>query len=155
MMIPRCCKNCSNKHKGICNCVLPNYCNEYVEDDDLKVTGTSISFLEDGTMIHTDYKSKTEYYCTKCAEKEQRIKELEKELKKVKQEKRKLSVKNGRYKRKVETLLKYWIDSLGGKETFINEETLKNELQTYNKDKLIELYLQMRFERDVWKDLEE
>lgn len=148
MMIPRCCKNCNNRNKGICNCVLPYYCNEYVEDDDIKVTGTSISFLEDGTMIHTNYESKTENYCANCEA-------LKKELKKVKQEKKKLSTKNGRYKRNIEELLRTWLNSLCENKSFINEEHLKQELQKYDKDKLIELYLQMRFERDVWKDLEE
>ena len=33
MLIPKCCKNCSNRHNGMCCCSLPNYCNEYVEDD--------------------------------------------------------------------------------------------------------------------------
>ena len=88
-------------------------------------------------------------------EKDQCIKELEKELKKVKQQKRKLFIKNGRYKRRIEKLLQHWLDTLCNNETFISEEKLKQELQKYDKDKLIELYFQMCFERDVWRDLEE
>lgn len=106
-------------------------------------------------MLQTNYESKTEFYCTNCAEKDQRIKELEKELKKVKQEKRKLSIKNGRYKRRIEKLLLTWLDCLCENKSFLPQETLKEELQKYDKDKLIELYLQMRFERDLWRDLEE
>lgn len=30
-------------------------------------------------MLQTNYESKTEFYCTNCAEKDQRIKELEQE----------------------------------------------------------------------------
>lgn len=33
MLIPKCCKGCSNRNKGVCNCVLPSMCNEYVEDN--------------------------------------------------------------------------------------------------------------------------
>lgn len=33
MRCPKCCKNCSNKN-GICNCILPYYCNEWVEDEE-------------------------------------------------------------------------------------------------------------------------
>lgn len=33
MLIPKCCKNCSNRHNSICCCSLPYYCNEYVEDE--------------------------------------------------------------------------------------------------------------------------
>lgn len=95
-----------------------------------------------------DFKPITTYYCTSCEA-------LKKELKKVKQEKKKLSIKNGSYKRKIEKLLQTWLDSLCENKSFISEEKLKQELQKYDKDKLIELYLQMRFERDVWKDLEE
>lgn len=161
-------------------------------------------------MLQTNYESKTEFYCTNCAEKDQRIKELEKEtenkselglalytalvkelenqgmidnipsaidqlvgkncgkyadmysdyksqqkeLKKVKQEKKKLSIKNGRYKRKIEKLLLTWLNHLCENKSFVSEEKLRETLQGYDKDKLIELYLQMRFERDLWRDLE-
>lgn len=33
MKIPKCCKNCKNKNSGVCNCVLPYYCKEWVEDE--------------------------------------------------------------------------------------------------------------------------
>lgn len=35
MLIPKCCKGCSLRNYGTCNCTLPSYCNEYVEDDSL------------------------------------------------------------------------------------------------------------------------
>ena len=34
MLIPKCCKNCSGRGNGVCNCTLPIYCQEYVEDDE-------------------------------------------------------------------------------------------------------------------------
>ena len=34
MLIPRCCKGCSGRKSGMCNCTLPSYCNEWVEDDE-------------------------------------------------------------------------------------------------------------------------
>jgi len=95
-----------------------------------------------------DFKPITAYYCTSCEE-------LKKELKKVKQEKKKLSVKNGRYKRKIEKLLITWLDCLCKNKSFVSDEKVREALQGYDKDKLIELYLQMRFERDLWRDLEE
>ena len=33
MLIPKCCKGCANKKWGVCNCILPSTCNEYVEDE--------------------------------------------------------------------------------------------------------------------------
>lgn len=37
MKIPACCKNCSNRGQGkVCNCILPNYCQEWVEEDEVK-----------------------------------------------------------------------------------------------------------------------
>lgn len=34
MLIPKCCKGCSGRGSGVCNCTLPSYCNEWVEDDE-------------------------------------------------------------------------------------------------------------------------
>ena len=34
MLVPKCCKGCSGRKSGMCNCTLPSYCNEWVEDDE-------------------------------------------------------------------------------------------------------------------------
>lgn len=37
MLIPKCCKGCSSKGSGVCNCTLPAYCQEYVEDEEIPI----------------------------------------------------------------------------------------------------------------------
>lgn len=49
MKIPACCKNCNNRNKGPCNCVLPNYCNEWVEDEPDKIE--PIPYIKDAKYI--------------------------------------------------------------------------------------------------------
>ena len=68
MKIPRCCKNCNNKNKGICNCVLPYYCNEWVEDDE----DTQINVSHNNIILIDEI------------QKDIRIKELEKQVEELK-----------------------------------------------------------------------
>ena len=42
MLIPKCCKGCQNRKNGICNCTLPLYCNEWIEDDVTTVINTTM-----------------------------------------------------------------------------------------------------------------
>ena len=93
-----------------------------------------------------DFKPITTFYCTNCEQ-------LKKELKKIKQEKKKLSIKYSRVKNQLDESNKIWLSWLCKKDVFGTEKEIKKQLESYDKDKIIELYLQMKFERDLLKTL--
>ena len=75
MLIPKCCKGCSGRGSGVCNCTLPIYCQEYVEDEEvikpITYTTTSDTFMKSlGNWAE----------CLDCKEKDHRIALLEKAL---------------------------------------------------------------------------
>ena len=74
MLIPKCCKGCSNRNSGICNCVLPLYCNEFVEDDKIGDINANISYID---MLN---KEGSELLVNSLAEKDKQIAELQKQL---------------------------------------------------------------------------
>lgn len=74
MLIPKCCKGCSNRNSGICNCVLPLYCNEFVEEDKIEDINTNITYVD---MLN---KESSELLVNSLAEKDQKIAELQKQL---------------------------------------------------------------------------
>lgn len=102
MLIPKCCKNCSGRGNGVCNCTLPIYCQEYVEDEETCPTnvGRAINtsnttpYVEivDGTRQEnkkewSDFEPTCEQSidnwaeCQNCKEKDHRIAVLERALK--------------------------------------------------------------------------
>lgn len=104
MLIPKCCKNCYGGRNGVCNCTLPSYCNEWVEDDGSEpvnyemfvttpntaplfwnVTQTDSSKNKDKIYVGDPYPcgvafSGNEKKCPDCEQKDKRIAVLERAL---------------------------------------------------------------------------
>ena len=81
MLIPKCCKNCSNKHNGMCCCSLPDLCNEYVEDDvndDLVYRPKSITghCLICGESVLSDSLYRQAVICDKCKQVIMKLREV-------------------------------------------------------------------------------
>lgn len=74
MLIPRCCKNCSNRNQGVCNCTLPMYCNEYVEVDNIQKT----------TMVDLLNRETDALYVAQLQQENAKLKEEIEQLKKSK-----------------------------------------------------------------------
>ena len=74
MLIPKCCKGCLNRNSGICSCVLPLYCNEFVEEDETKDINTNITYID---MLN---KESSELLVNSLVEKDRQITELQKQL---------------------------------------------------------------------------
>ena len=91
MLIPKCCKGCSGRKSGICNCTLPLYCDEWVEDDEtyptnvggvINTPNTAPSYIKivDGTYPENE---KDWAECPNCKEKDHRIAVLERALEQI------------------------------------------------------------------------
>lgn len=74
MLIPKCCKGCLNRNSGFCNCVLPLYCNEFVEEDETRDINTNITYID---MLR---KESSELLVNSLTEKDKKIAELQKQL---------------------------------------------------------------------------
>ena len=98
MLIPKCCKGCSGRKNGVCNCTLPTYCQEYVEDEEaiIPYNGTISPQSEpkqwwgtdgtDGTGQYTHRMMTTQdlgnwVQCPDCEDFKKQIKEKDKEIK--------------------------------------------------------------------------
>ena len=62
MLIPKCCKGCSGRKNGMCNCTLPSYCNEWVEDDETHPTDTC-GVINTPNTVPSDIKIGDPYPC--------------------------------------------------------------------------------------------
>ena len=72
MLIPKCCKGCSNLHKNeFCCCSLPYYCNEWVEDEATDQTKKELENNE--YSINTVMEPSIIVRCLICGEETQRL----------------------------------------------------------------------------------
>lgn len=88
MLIPKCCKGCSDRKSGICNCTLPLYCDEWVEDDEtyptnvggvINTPNTAPSYIK---IVNGTYPENEKDWaeCPNCKEKDHRIAVLERAI---------------------------------------------------------------------------